>query len=79
MKWGVLYSSLMMLEGTLDMRRDANCTGELCLCPSWRQLWLGGFSRLVEENEGCESDRSVELRSKECVGDGMGEFCIRAR
>jgi len=37
---------------------------------------VGGFRRLVEENEGCESDRSVELRSKECVGDEMEEFCI---
>jgi hypothetical protein len=37
---------------------------------------VGGFRRLVEENEGCESDRNVELHSKECIGDEMEEFCI---
>jgi hypothetical protein len=40
--------------------------------------WKSRFESL-EENEGCESDRSVELRSMECVGDEMGEFRIRAR
>ena len=46
------------------------------LVPELVAAVAGGFSILVEENEGCESDRSVEPRSKECVGDKMEEFCI---
>ena len=41
--------------------------------PDNTSCWKSRFESL-EENEGCKSDSSVELRSKECVGDEMGSF-----